>query len=113
VPRNAISSLRPPGEAANDGHLHTFPRHDIELKYPVWQKLYYVAMTEIHDTKLEQKILDAEAALFQREQRLSSGGLYEDAFEELLVIQDALTGLRVLRREGTKKGLSYSGAETC
>jgi len=52
-------------------------------------------MTETDKTRIPQKLNDAEAAIFDRLQALSS----EKNCEERTALDDAIRGLRVLKRE--------------
>ena len=60
-----------------------------------WQTLYIGVMTETDKTRIPQKLNDAEAAIFDRLQALSS----EKNCEERTALDDAIRGLRVLKRE--------------
>jgi hypothetical protein len=71
-----------------------------ELKYPSWQEPYQQAMLELDPVKLRRKVLKAEGAILRRLQELSDGEARVDgAREEKLVINDAISALRVLRKE--------------
>jgi hypothetical protein len=82
-----------------DAPLHPDGDGSFELKYPTWQKAYQAAMTETDDSRLRQKILEAEEAITGRSTWLSDGGSHDAAAEELIAIHDALVGLNVLRKE--------------
>lgn len=74
-----------------------------ELKYPKWQEPYQQAMLELEPGKLQQKVLDAEAAIYRRLQQLTDGEAHTDgAWEERLAIDDAISSLRVLQVEKLK-----------
>ena len=57
--------------------------------------LYKAAMTETDDTKIPAKLYDAEAAIFNRLQMLSTA----KNCEERTALDDAIRGLRDLKRE--------------
>jgi hypothetical protein len=62
-----------------------------------WQSLYEAAVLETDSEKLSQKVDAAHAAIHARMEELNhNGGL---SHPESVAIHDALTGLRVLRRE--------------
>jgi hypothetical protein len=89
-----------PSPTVSDGSMS-------ELRYPEWQKPYQAALLETDDSRLKQKILDAEAAILKRRQELSHGAphagtsLREGAapHAELMEISDALSSLNTLRNE--------------
>jgi hypothetical protein len=60
-----------------------------------WQTLYIAAMTEADKTELPARVNEAEAAIFNRLQELSRAR----NLEELTALDDAIRGLRVLKRE--------------
>ena len=65
-----------------------------------WAKLYQSALLETNRSKLPQKILDAETAIFKRRRQLSKGVLVNSALEgERAAIDDALLYLVILREE--------------
>jgi hypothetical protein len=83
-----------------------------ELTYPEWQKAYQAALLETEQSRLKQKILDAEAAILKRRQELLSRGAPHAgtslrdgaaAHAELMKIGDALSSLKTLRNELQKK----------
>lgn len=61
-----------------------------------WQTLYLAAMMEADNTKLFPKLNEAEAAIFNRLQALST---VENCQEERTALDDAIRGLRVLKRD--------------
>ena len=61
-----------------------------------WKKLVQDALVEVNPDKLRDKVADAEAAVFQRLQALTSKS---DSSEELHALQDASNTLLVLKRE--------------
>jgi hypothetical protein len=65
-----------------------------ELRFPKWQQPYEDALLELDAEKLNQRILDAETAIFQRLQELTPN---TDHHEERSAISDAISGLRVLK----------------
>jgi hypothetical protein len=64
--------------------------------YPAWQNEYETALLELDPEKLPQRVEAAEAAIFERLQAISQS---TDHHTERQVIEDALTGLRVLKRD--------------
>ena len=66
-----------------------------EILYPDWQNEYQAALIELDLKKLPERVAAAEAAIFKRLQQLSHDS---DSFAERQVIEDALHGLRVLKR---------------
>ena len=66
------------------------------LKFPEWQQLYRAAVIETDHEKLEERVTYAENAIFTRLQSIASA---DDHHAERHAIQDALTALRVLKRE--------------
>jgi hypothetical protein len=69
------------------------------LKFPQWQGAYQEALLELNPTSLERKITNAEAAIFKRLQELSDN---KDHHEERLALDDAISGLRVLKTDRLK-----------
>ena len=67
-----------------------------EILYPAWQHEYRAAMTDVDRDKLKERVEAAEAAIYRRLQHLSQNS---DDFAERQVIEDALRGLRVLKRD--------------
>jgi len=61
-----------------------------------WQTLYLAAMMEADNIKLFPKLNEAEAAIFNRLQALSA---VENCQEERTALDDAIRGLRVLKRD--------------
>jgi hypothetical protein len=75
-----------------------------ELTYPEWQEAYQAAMLETEHSRLKQKILDAEAAIFKRRHELSHGAPHAGTsltatHAERMKISDALSSLNTLRNE--------------
>jgi hypothetical protein len=60
-----------------------------------WQTLYIAAMTEADKTQIPARVNEAEAAIFNRLQVLSS----VKNCEERTALDDAIRGLWVLKRE--------------
>jgi hypothetical protein len=69
---------------------------DGELKYPKWQIEFQEAVVELDREKLFEKIQKFETAIFVRLQELS---LSNDHQEERQAIDDALSTLRVLKKD--------------
>jgi hypothetical protein len=67
-----------------------------ELRFPNWQQAYQDALLELDAEKLNQRILDAETAIFLRLQELTPDS---DHHEERSAIFDAISGLRVLKTQ--------------
>ena len=67
-----------------------------KLRFPKWQEPYQDALLELDTEKLNQRILDAETAIFLRLQELTPDS---DHHEERSAICDAISGLRVLKTE--------------
>jgi len=62
---------------------------------PDWKQLYQLAFVELDPTKLPQRISDARNAILNRiEDTLKNPGLGEQQ-----MLNDALNGLRVIRKE--------------
>lgn len=66
------------------------------VPYPEWQPDYQAALLEPDADKLRQRVAAAETSIFKRLQTLSQG---PDSLAERQAIEDALTNLRVLKRE--------------
>jgi len=60
-----------------------------------WQTLYIAAMAEADRVNLPARVHEAEAAIFNRLQALSS----VKSCEERTALDDAIRGLRILKRE--------------
>ena len=67
-----------------------------EILYPAWQNEYQAALIELDRKKLPERVAAAEAAIFKRLQQLSQDS---DSYAERQFIEDALHGLRVLKRD--------------
>lgn len=82
-----------------------------ELPYPHWQKPLHAALVETDHSRLRQKILDAEAAMFKRKKEIATASSdgngshlsHAASSAELMAISDALSSLEILRRELSKK----------
>ena len=61
-----------------------------------WQRLYLDALTETDKTKLAEKLYEAEFAIFDRLQKMSTN---PDSEAEKAALADAIRGLRVLQQE--------------
>jgi hypothetical protein len=66
------------------------------LLYPEWQNEYAAALVELDREKLSERVAAAEAAIFNRLQAISQSS---DHKAERQAIEDALTALRVLKRD--------------
>ena len=67
-----------------------------QILYPEWQPAYFAALVELDPKMLFERVMEAEAAIFNRLQALSRNS---DANAERQAIQDALASLRVLKRD--------------
>ena len=76
-----------------------------ELRYPEWQKSYHDALLELNPQKLVQRVNEAETAILSRLQEMRIGS---DSRMEAQAIEDALSGLRVLKNETAKFKRSQS-----
>jgi hypothetical protein len=66
------------------------------ILYPEWQHEYYAALVETASRKLLERVTAAETAIFKRLQTISAS---TDNQAERQAIEDALAGLRILKRE--------------
>lgn len=66
------------------------------ILYPEWQHEYYAALVEFAPRKLLERVTAAETVIFQRLQTMSGS---PDSQAERQAIEDALAGLRSLKRE--------------
>jgi hypothetical protein len=67
-----------------------------ELLYPEWQREYLAALLELDSQKLKERVEAAESAIFKRLQSISHS---PDNDAERQAIEDAIAGLRVLKRD--------------
>ena len=67
-----------------------------EILYPEWQGEYRAALMELDPKKMLERVAAAETAIFKRLQTMSRSS---DNHAERQAIEDALTGLRVLKKE--------------
>jgi hypothetical protein len=67
-----------------------------ELKFPQWEGAWQEALLELDPTKLHDKIVVAEAAIFTRLQELSNNS---DHHEERTALRDAISRMRTLKME--------------
>ena len=67
-----------------------------EILYPQWQNEYAAALLETNPQELSGRVEAAETAIFNRIQTISQSS---DHQAERQAIEDALTALRVLKRE--------------
>jgi hypothetical protein len=65
-----------------------------QLQYPQWQEAYRMALLELDSEKLKQRVAAAEALIFARRQAIEGDA---DRRDERHAIQDALSGLKVLK----------------
>ena len=66
------------------------------MRYPEWQGPFQEALLEIVREKLQSKMMKAEEPIFQRMQQLAGTS---DSEAERQAIEDAISALRVLKRE--------------
>ena len=69
------------------------------FRYPDWQSLYFATLVETDPSKLASKLSDAETAIFNRLQTLSST---PGARDERNALDDAIHNLRTLKRDSLK-----------
>lgn len=69
------------------------------MKYPEWQVPYLAALAEADPARLFLKLNEAEAAIFNRLQALSTAPRES---EERNALDDAIRNLRVLKRSREK-----------
>ena len=68
---------------------------NVQLQYPLWQEAYRSALLELDNEKLKQRVAAAEALIVARRRAIEGDADHRD---ERHAIQDALSGLRVLKR---------------
>ena len=69
------------------------------LRYPAWQIEYEASVSESDPMKLIERVHSAEAAIFTRLQQLAQSPESADHHAEQQAIADALTTLRILKRD--------------
>ena len=69
------------------------------IRYPAWQNEYQAALLELDPKTLLERIHTAEAAMFRCLQELVQSSDNPETEAEQLAIQDALSALRVLKRD--------------
>jgi hypothetical protein len=67
-----------------------------DLRYPDWQTRVQDALIELDQDKLKARVVEAEAAIFNRLQQLSRS---LNHFDERRAIESATAALRVVKRE--------------
>jgi hypothetical protein len=75
------------------------PGGSSRLLYPEWQQPYHAALLEVDPKKLAERIAETETAMFSRLQQLSQSQESQDGHAEREAIHDAITVLRVIKRE--------------
>ncbi len=70
---------------------------DPELKFPQWQAPFQELIIEFTLHRLPDKLQKAEALVLERVQQLNHGNDHRD---ERIALQDALSILRIMKREG-------------
>ncbi len=68
-------------------------------QYPTWQSVYEASLSESDPKKLLERVHSAEAAIFNRLQQLAQSPESADQKTEQQAIADALTTLRLLKRD--------------
>ncbi len=69
------------------------------LRYPAWQREYEASLCEPDPKKLLERVYSAEMAIFNRLQQLAQSSESADHNAEQQVIADALSTLRLLKRD--------------
>ncbi len=67
-----------------------------KILYPEWQAEYQAALLELDPKRLLERVTAAETAIFNRLQAISHNS---DGHSERQAIEDALSSLRVLKRD--------------
>jgi hypothetical protein len=68
----------------------------LKILYPEWQPEYQAALLEFDPKQVIERVKEAETAIFNRLQVLSGSN---DSHAERQAIEDALAGLRVVKRD--------------
>lgn len=71
----------------------------VKILYPHWQNEYAAARLETNPEKLPARVEAAETAIYKRLQQISQT---PDQFAERRAIEEAINGLRVLKRDRLK-----------
>lgn len=69
------------------------------VRYPAWQREYEASLHELDPRRLFERVHSAEAAIFNRLQELAQNPEGADHRAERQAITDALSALRVLKRD--------------
>jgi hypothetical protein len=69
------------------------------IRYPAWQAEYIAAFLELDPKDLLERVHTAEAAIFKRRLELVQSSDRQDHKAEQQAIEDALSALRVLKRD--------------
>jgi hypothetical protein len=69
---------------------------DVELKFPQWQAPLQALILEFDREKVQEKIREVEALIFERLQQISESN---DGHTERIAIFDALSVLRIIKRD--------------
>jgi hypothetical protein len=80
-----------------------------DLKYPTWQKPYQEALTETNQEKLVARAAVAQWTILSRLLGIRTG---VDGFAEAKAIEDALSGLSVLKNDRRSQDLKMSAHAT-
>ena len=100
VPLKAIEQQIAAGQiaeftvAADDPKAHS--QSEGGLRYPEWQRPLHEALLELDEVKLKERLTAAQAAIARRLQSISQE---PGNREEQLALADALSSLRILKRD--------------
>jgi hypothetical protein len=67
-----------------------------EIIYPEWQNEYRAALVELDPEMLSERVAAAETSIYKRLQKISQTS---DHQAERQAIEDAVAGLRILKRD--------------
>jgi len=83
-----------PRESHDDPELHSDGEPDFE--YPQWQKQLHEALLELDKERLKERVALAESVISER---LRSIALHDNHRAERQALADALTSLRILKKD--------------
>jgi hypothetical protein len=69
-----------------------------DIEYPEWQNIFQEALLELNRERLKERVAAAEAAIARRLQSISQE---RDSEAERLALADALSSLRILKKESS------------
>jgi len=84
------------GDCAGGRVMATEDSPSPHILYPHWQNEYQATIVELDREKLSQRVEAAETAIYTRLQQISQGS---DHQAERQAIEDAVAGLRILKRD--------------